>query len=299
MHIPVLAGRVFTPADFARAEATHAAVKAAEQAAASDSPAKAAKPTDESKPAPEPVLINEAFARKYFPNQNPVGLHMGNGESDEPETGPQPGYLIVGIAGDTKYSRLRRDIMPTMFLPLVGNSAHFEVRASGDPTALVKQVRAIVTQADSNLPLFDVRTQSQQIEQALYQERLMSRLSSFFAFLALMLASIGLYGLLSYEVARRTRELGIRMALGAQRRELMRLVVRRGLLLALAGAVIGTGAAMGVTRLMSAMLYNVRPYDPATLAGVCILLVLVALVASSIPARRAIRIDPMVALRDE
>ena len=127
----------------------------------------------------------------------------------------------------------------------------------------------------------------------------MSRLSSFFAFLALMLASIGLYGLLSYEVARRTRELGIRMALGAQRRELMRLVVRRGLLLALAGAVIGTGAAMGVTRLMSAMLYNVRPYDPATLAGVCILLVLVALVASSIPARRAIRIDPMVALRDE
>ena len=299
MHIPVLAGRVFTPADFARAEATHATVKAAEQAAASDSPAKAAKPTDESKPAPEPVLINEAFARKYFPNQNPVGLHMGNGESDEPETGPQPGYLIVGIAGDTKYSRLRRDIMPTMFLPLVGNSAHFEVRASGDPTALVKQVRAIVTQADSNLPLFDVRTQSQQIEQALYQERLMSRLSSFFAFLALMLASIGLYGLLSYEVARRTRELGIRMALGAQRRELMRLVVRRGLLLALAGAVIGTGAAMGVTRLMSAMLYNVRPYDPATLAGVCILLVLVALVASSIPARRAIRIDPMVALRDE
>ena len=108
-----------------------------------------------------------------------------------------------------------------------------------------------------------------------------------------------MYGLLSYEVARRTRELGIRMALGAQRRELMRLVVRRGLLLALAGAVIGTGAAMAVTRLMSAMLYNVRPYDPATFAGVCILLVLVALVACSIPARRAMRIDPMVAMRDE
>ena len=189
--------------------------------------------------------------------------------------------------------------MPTMFLPLVGNSAHFELRASGDPAALVKQVRAIVAQADNNLPLFDVRTQSQQIDQALYQERLMSRLSSFFACLALILACIGLYGLLSYEVARRTRELGIRMALGAQRREVLGLVVRRGLLLALAGAVIGTGAAMAVTRLMSAMLYNVRPYDPATFAGGCTLLVLVALVACSIPARRAMCIDPMVALREE
>ena len=194
---------------------------------------------------------------------------MGNAQEDEPATGPQPGYLIVGIVADTKYSRLRRDIMPTMFLPLVGNSAHFELRASGDPTALVKQVRAIVSQADNNLPLFEVRTQTQQIEQALYQERLMSRLSSFFAFLALILACIGLYGLLSYEVARRTRELGIRMALGAQKRELMRLVVRRGILLALWARVIGIGAAMAVTRLMVRVLYSVRPYDPATFAGVC------------------------------
>jgi ABC-type antimicrobial peptide transport system permease subunit len=246
-----------------------------------------------------PVLINQAFAKKYFPNQNPLGMHMGNEQGDEPATGPQPGYLIVGIAGDTKYSRLRRDIMPTMFLPMVGNSAYFELRASGDPTALVKQVRAIVAQADNNLPLFDVRTQAQQIEQALYQERLMSRLSSFFACLALILACIGLYGLLSYEVARRTRELGIRMALGAQRRELMRLVMQRGLLLALAGAIIGTGAAMAVTRFMTAMLYGVRAYDPSTFAGVCVLLVLVALVACSIPAWRAMRINPMVALRDE
>jgi ABC-type antimicrobial peptide transport system permease subunit len=194
----------------------------------------------------------------------------------------------VGVAADTKYARLRRDIVPTMFLPLVGNSA-----------ALVKQVRALVTQADNNVPLFDVRTQTQQIEQTLYQERLMSRLSTFFAFLAPILACIGLYGLLSFEVARRTRELDIRMALGAQRRELMRLVVRRGLLLALAGTVIGLGAAMAVTWLLAALLYSERPYDPATFAGVCILLGLVALAACSIPARRAMRIDPMVALRYE
>jgi predicted permease len=299
MRIPVLNGRAFTPADFRSAETTNAVVKAAEQAAASDSPAKATQPKKEAQPAPEPVLVNQAFAKKYFPNQNPVGLHMGNEQRDEPATGPQPGYLIVGIAGDTKYSQLRRDIMPTIFLPLVGNSAHFELRTAGDPAALVKQVRAIVSQADNNLPLFDVRTQSQQIEQALYQERLMSRLSSFFAFLALILACIGLYGLLSYEVARRTRELGIRMALGARRRELMRLVVRRGLLLALAGSVIGIGTAMALTRLMAAMLYDVRPYDPATFAAVGILLVLVALAACLIPARRAMRINPMVALRYE
>jgi predicted permease len=299
MHIPVLAGRVFTPADFARAEATNAVVKAAEQAAASDSPVKAAKPTDESQPAPEPVLINKAFARKYFPNQNPVGLHIGNRQGDEPATGPQPGYLIVGIAGDTKYSRLRSNIMPTMFLPLVGNSAHFELRASGDPTALVKQVRALVAQADNNLPLFDVRTQIQQIEQALFQERLMSRLSSFFGVLALILACIGLYGLLSYEVAGRTRELGIRMALGAQRRDLMRLVVRQGLVLVLAGAAVGIGAAIGLTRFMTSMLYNVHPSDPFTFVSVPILFLLVALAACYVPARRAMRVDPMVALRCE
>jgi predicted permease len=299
MRIPVLAGRVFTPADFASAEATNALVKAAEQAAAPDSPARATQPKNEPQAAPVPVLVNQSFARSYFPNQDPVGRHMGNAQGDEPAMSPQPGYVIVGIVGDTKYSRLRRDIMPTMFLPQVGRSAHFELRTAGDPTALVNQVRAIVAQADRNLPLFDVRTETEQIEEMLYQERLMARLSSFFAFLALTLACIGLYGLLSYEVARRTRELGIRMALGAQRRELVRLVVRRGLLLALAGAVVGVATAMAVTRLMAAILYNVRPYDPATFAGVSILLVLVALAASSIPARRAMRINPMVALREE
>jgi len=298
MHIPILAGRVFTPADFASAEETNAVMKAARRDAASYSSAKTANPTGQSQPAPEPVLINQAFARKYFPNRNPVSMHIGNAQGNGPSTSPEPGYVIVGIVGDTKYSRLRRDILPTMFLPLVGGSAHFELRASADPIALVKQVRAVVAQTDNNLPLFDVRTQSQQIEQTLYQERLLSRLSSFFAGLALILACIGLYGLISYEVARHTRELGIRIALGAKRSEVMRLVVRRGLLLALAGAVIGTGAAMAVTRFMSAMLYHVRPYDPATFTGACILLLLVALVACVIPARRATSIDPIAALRE-
>ena len=299
MHISVLAGRAFTPADFVSAEATNAVVTAAKEVAASESPATPAEPQTKPQPAPVPVLVNQAFVKKYFPNQNPVGRQMGNAQEDEPATGPQPGYLIVGIAGDTKYSRLRRDIMPTIFLPLVGNSAHFELRTAGDPTALVKQVRAIVSQADDNLPLFDVRTQAQQIDQALYQERLMSRLSSFFAFLALALACVGLYGLLSYEVARRTRELGIRMALGAQRRNLVRLVMRQGLLLVFVGAAVGTGAAIGLSRLMASMLFNVHPSDPVTYANVAILLLLVALAACYIPARRAASIDPMQALRTE
>ncbi len=293
MHIPVLAGRVFTPADFASAEATNAVVKTAAAGRRIWSSSQGREANRRVAAGSRTCSHQSSVCQEVLPQSESLwACILAIAQGDEPATGPQPGYLIVGIAGDTKYSRLRRDITPTMFLPMVGNSAHFELRASGDPTALVKQVRAMVAQADNNLPLFDVRTQSQQIEQALYQERLMSRLSSFFACLALILACIGLYGLLSYEVARRTRELGIRMALGAQRRELMRLVVRRGLLLALAGAVIGTGAAMAVTRLMSAMLYSVRPYDPATFVGGCILLVLVALVACSIPARRAMSHRP-------
>jgi len=305
MRIPLLAGRAFTAADFASADETHAAIAAADELA-SKAPITAAapvstaavKPTGPS-PAPIPVIVNQTFAHKYFAGQNPLGRHIGDDERDEPPTGPQPGYLIVGVLADSKYDSLRREIQPTMFMPLTNNGAVFELRTAGDPNALVKVVRQIVSQADTNLPLFDVRTQTQQIEQRLHRERLMFRLSSFFAVLALILACIGLYGLLSYEVARRTRELGIRMALGAQKRELMRLVVRRGLLLALAGAVIGIGTAMAVTRLMATMLYGVRPYDPATFVGVAFLLVLVALAACSIPARRAMRIDPMVALRYE
>jgi predicted permease len=303
MRIPVVAGRVFTSADFAAAETTQAAMTAAAEAAsaapAEHAAAKAPIPQTESQTPPVPVIVNKAFVRKYFPNEDPLGRHMGNGQEDEPAIGPQPGYRIVGITADTKYDRLQREIEPTMFTPLVADSAHFELRATGDPTALVKEVRAAVAEADNNLPLFEVRTQTAQIEQTLFKERLMARFSSLFGLLALALACIGLYGLLSYEVARRTRELGIRMALGAQKRDLMRLVVRRGLLLSIIGTIIGIGASMAVTRLMVSVLFSVRPNDPATIAGVSLLLVLVALAACLIPARRAMRTDPMVALREE
>jgi macrolide transport system ATP-binding/permease protein len=307
MRIPIVAGRTFTSADFAIAAATSAAEKARDAAAAKTSPgspsmAAPASPTALDAAyyhsAPVPLLINESFARKYLANKNPIGLHLGDVERDETQS-PGPGHVIVGVVGDTKYAHLRRKTAPIIFLPLVSSSAHFELRIAANPTALVKNVREIVSQAGNDLPLTDVRTQAEQIDQNLFQERLMSRLSSFFAALALVLASIGLYGLLSYEVARRTRELGIRVALGAQHRELSRMVIGQGILLALIGAAIGVAAAAGVTRFMSAMLYDVRANDPLTMVAVAALLLLVAFAACYIPARRAMKVDPMVALRYE
>lgn len=306
MHIPILGGRVFSAGDFSSAVETHAAKTAAEEAASRARKGAVAPPAPNegvssawTRAAPVPVLINQAFAREFFPHENPVGKHMGDPQYDEPAQGPQPGFLIVGVVGDTKYQDLRREIGPTMYVPLVGNIAHFELRTAANPDDLVNSVRSIVTQADRNLPLFDVRTQTQQIEQTLYQERLLSRLSSFFAVLALALACLGLYGLLSYEVARRTRELGIRMALGAQRRDLMRFVLRQGALLLLIGAAAGVCASLGATHFMVKMLYGVHPTDPLTLISVVVLLALVALAACYVPARRAMSVDPMVALREE
>jgi predicted permease len=307
MRIPILAGRAFSSADFAAAVANNAAVDALRSAARTASPASSAASGPASPAAeaydhapPVPVIVNEAFAKKFLPNQSPVGLHMGGPQmSDYEVQHPGPGYTIVGIAGNTKYDQLNGETEPILFLPVVGNSAHFELRAAASPTALLKSVREIVSQAGDNLPLTEVRTQTEQIDHMLFQQRMLARLSGFFGLAALVLACIGLYGLLSYEVARRTRELGIRTALGAQQRDLLKLVVGQGILLVLSGAGIGIGAAIGVTRFMSSMLYGIHADDPTTFAGVAILLTLVALAACYIPARRAMRVDPMIALRYE
>jgi predicted permease len=277
MQIPFLTGRGFNATDYALAAANR------------DTTATSA---------PTPTIVNQAFVAKYVGKENPIGKRFG--ESAGGDDGPKrPGYEIIGVVRDAKYHELREAIGATMYIPQSGMGASFELRTAADPQALLPAIRKVVAQLNANLPLFHVTTQSEQIDRLLFQERLVARLSAFFGLLALVLACIGLYGLLSYEVARRTREIGIRMALGAQVGDVLRLVVRQGIALAVVGAAVGIGVALGVTRYLTSMLYDVRANDPVTIIAVAVLLALVALAACYIPARRATRVDPIIALRYE
>jgi len=300
MHIPLLVGREFTSADFAAAATRRAAEKEADKAASAEKIAGARETTTKSPSTPPmPVIVNEAFVHKFFPKEPPLGKHIGDYEGEDASPGPKPGYVIVGIVPNTKYNSLRREIQPTMIVPHTGGGAHFELRAAGDAAAFIKLVRDVVLRRDNNLPLYHMRTQTEQIEQTLFLERSVARLSSFCGLLALALACIGLYGLLSYDVARRTREIGIRVALGAHRRHVVQLAVGQGLLLTLAGAVLGACGAIGVTRFMASMLYGVRANDPLTMIAVVVLLAAVAALAAYLPVARATRVDPVIALRYE
>jgi predicted permease len=241
----------------------------------------------------EIAVVNRAFVKRFLDNRAPLGLHFGG---EDPKSAQ---YEIVGVVGDTKYAGLRDEIAPTAFIPLKEGDAHFALKTAINPQALLPGVRKVVSGLDNNLPLFDVRTQTERIERLLFNERLLARLASLFGLLALVLACIGLYGLLSYEVAQRTREIGIRAALGAQNRDVLRLVGREGLVLVALGIVFGILAAMGVTHSLRSLLYGVQPSDPITFFSVCALLTIVGLAACYVPARRATRVDPMVALRYE
>ena len=312
MRIPLLEGRWFTPGDFAVAAKLSALQKAVDSAANSPAPTK---PSAQKSPAveawahrpPLPAIVNREFVRQYLAGENPlgVGIDRGNGQSSGASNGAGTGgsetreWQIVGVIGDAKYSSQRRTIHPTIYVPFVDGGASFELRTAADPAALIPAVRSAVNKIDSNLEVSDLRTQITQMDQLLWRELLVARVSSFFGLLALALACIGLYGLLSYEVVRRTREIGIRMALGAQPENVLRLIVRQGVVLAFVGALVGIGVALGVTRYLGSLLYGVHTDDPATLIAVAGLLILVALTACYIPARRAMRMDPMVALRYE
>jgi predicted permease len=307
LRIPMMVGRGFTSTDFVSAAITDAAEQAAQQArekaavsAANGKAAEARPAAALTKLAPIPIIVNKSFARKFFPKESPIGRHIGDYQGDDYPLGAmEPGYMVIGICGDAKYQDLRSKIEPTMYEPLTGGFAQFELRTASNPTALISAVRSVVAHVDNNLPLDDVRTQTEQIEDLLVQERMMAQISSFFALLALALACIGLYGLLSYEVVRRTREIGVRVALGAQQRDVLRLVVRQGIVLTMVGAAVGIGVALGVTRFMASMLYGVYANDPATILAVTMFLGFIALAACFVPSRRAMKVDPMVALRHE
>ncbi len=290
MRIPFVEGRDFLPGEYG-ASIYEKAVSAPRSPAANGAAisAKAA-----SAGLAQPVIVNETFVRRFLGGPNPLGQHF----MDRDAKPDDPGFVIVGVVGDTKYSDLRRELMPVTFVPVTSGGA-FEVRTAANPEAIIPAVRSIVNEVDSNLPISNVITESASVDRVLFEERLIARFSSFFGALALALACIGLYGLLSYEVTRKTREIGIRMALGAGRRDVLGNVVGHGIALACAGLALGITASFGLTRFLGSLLYDVKPGDPRTLIAVTMILLIVALAACYVPARRAMRVDPMVALRHE
>ena len=239
------------------------------------------------------AIINETVARRYFPGKDPLGGHIRRGRQLAE---------IVGIARDSKYRTLSEDPLPTLYMPLLRNYTPFvtlHVRTAGDPKTLLAAVRREVESLDPNLSAFNIKTLDEQKSSSLYTENMAATLLSGFGILALMLSAVGIFGVMAYVVDRRTREIGIRMALGAQRQEVLKEVLNEGMVLALAGLVLGLGGAMAATRLLSSFLYGVTPTDPVTLVLIPVILISVAFLANYIPARRAARIDPMVALRYE
>jgi predicted permease len=246
--------------------------------------------------APKVVVINEAAARKYFPNENPIGRKFGTGPGATAEN------EIVGVLHDAKYDSVRDATPPTMYVPYIqrrAGSAVFEVRTAGVPSSVMGAIREAARQIDSTLPLTDVSTQLEQLEGRLAQERLFAQAYALFGALALFLASIGLFGLMSYNVSRRTNEIGIRMALGAQRTDVLRLIMRESMILVAIGVIAGLGIAVASSGLVSSLLFGLPPRDMRSMLLAVTVMVMVSALAGYLPARRASRVDPMVALHYE
>ena len=247
--------------------------------------------------APGVAIINESMARKYFGNANALGRRLSFfGNSNRK-------FEIVGVVKDAKYSSLREPVPPTFYLFCFGEvrdwDMTFAVRMAGKPVAVIDGVRRAVGETDPSLQLRGMRTMDDVVDASLRQERIIANLAGFFSLTALALACLGIYGALSLTVAQRTREIGLRIALGAQRVNVLSFVVGQGLKLAVIGSAIGLVGALTTTRLVLRLLYGISPIDPVTFAGVSVLLAVVAMLASWLPARRAAKVDPMEALRHE
>jgi predicted permease len=246
--------------------------------------------------APGVVVINETFARRYFPGQDPIGRRVSlNGAKG-------PWLEVVGLARDGKYITLGETPAPFLYQPLAQRHESgmvLLVRTGGDPASLVPAVRREVQSVEQNLPLTNVRTMEELLSASLFPARMGAILLGAFGLVALLLASVGLYGVMSYSVARRTREIGIRMALGARGNDVLRLVLRESMTVVLVGVLLGFIAALTVTRLLAGFLYGVSPTDPASFILIGVLLAVVSIVASLVPARRAARINPLVAFKYE
>jgi putative ABC transport system permease protein len=249
----------------------------------------------------EPVIvINKAFARKYFGDENPLGKKIRPGISDG--TFKNRMSEVIGVVGSVKRGGLTEETVPQYYLPwsqCLFTWPTLTIRTAGDPVAITNAVRATVAEMDREIPVYGIKTLDDVMYTAAAAPRFQTFLLTAFAGLALALAAIGLYGVLSYMVAQRSREIGVRIALGAQRGDVLGLIVRRGLGLAVLGIVIGLAASALLTGYMGKMLYGIQPSDPATFAVVSAILLVVSLAASGGPAWRAARVDPMNVLRDQ
>jgi putative ABC transport system permease protein len=250
----------------------------------------------DTKDSPMAVIINERAAQTLFPDRDPIGQEILWGAYSK----ENPYSVVVGVVGNVRHQADENDKGMELYYPYTQwpvTNVYYVIRASGDPTHLMQTVRQTVSAADPKTAIVFVKTMERLIDETLWQRRLWGVMFGVFAALALLLAAVGIYGVLSYSVSQRTREIGVRMALGAQTINVLRMVLAQGLKLALGGIVIGLVAALALSRFIGSLLFGVRSSDPLTYAGVALLLVIVALLACLIPARRAAKTDPMIALR--
>jgi putative ABC transport system permease protein len=248
---------------------------------------------------PGVIVVNQEFARRVFPNQDPIGKHVKPGASG---IGQAMMREIVGVVADVKHLSLARSDTPEYYVPYAQclfDPMTIVARTQGDPRSVIPAVQDALHEQDKDLPVYEIRTMDDYLAASVSQPRFNTLLLGIFAGVALLLSAVGLYGVMAYTVVQRTHEIGVRMALGADGRDVLKMVLGRGLMLTLAGVAIGLAGAVALSRFLAGMLFAVQPHDPATLAGVSLVLIAVAALACYIPARRATRVDPMVALRYE
>jgi putative ABC transport system permease protein len=250
--------------------------------------------TDHDEQPPRVLMVNQTLARRYWPNQNPIGKRLTVGRATESSE-------IVGVVGDIRNSGVATDTHAEIYIPfaqLPWASMNLLVRTAGDPHSYVAAVRRCVLAIDKDQAVTKVMGMEEVLSEGAQQPRFVTTLLGGLAAIALVLAIVGIYGAVGYSVSQRTQEMGIRMALGAERGDILRLVLRQGLAPACMGIAMGAAASLALTHLMAKMLYHVSTSDPATFVGCAVLFAAVAMLASYLPARRATRVDPMVALRE-